>query len=86
MNSHFGCRFLDEKGMFKNQLEMKNPFRYFADHQVKWSRMLGLAYASKLYRQEKHCKNSHHFSNKGNEIVFGSIGDASTSEGVFSKL
>lgn len=84
MNSHFGCRFLDEKGMFKNQLEMKNSISDISPTAGQMSRMLGLAYASKLYRQEKALqKNSHHFSNKGNEIVFGSIGDASTSEGVF---
>lgn len=84
MNSHFGVRLLDENGMFKNQLEMKNSISDISPTAGQMSRMLGLAYASKLYRQEKSLeKVSFPFSNNGNEIIFGSIGDASTSEGVF---
>jgi pyruvate/2-oxoglutarate/acetoin dehydrogenase E1 component/TPP-dependent pyruvate/acetoin dehydrogenase alpha subunit len=84
MNSHFGIRLLDDKGMYKNQLELKNSISDISPTAGQMSRMLGLAYASKLYRQEKSLEEvSHHFSNNGNEIVFGSIGDASTSEGVF---
>lgn len=84
MNSHFGIRLLDDNGMYKNQLELKNSISDISPTAGQMSRMLGLAYASKLYRQEKSLeKTSHHFSNNGNEIVFGSIGDASTSEGIF---
>jgi len=84
MNSHFALRLLDENGIFKNQLEMKNSISDISPTAGQMSRMLGLAYASKLYRQEKSLeKVSSNFSNNGNEIVFGSIGDASTSEGVF---
>ncbi len=84
MNSHFGIRLLDDKGMYKNQLELKNSISDISPTAGQMSRMLGLAYASKLYRLEKSLEEvSHHFSNNGNEIVFGSIGDASTSEGVF---
>ena len=84
MNSHFGVRLLDENGMFKNQLNMKNSISDISPTAGQMSRMLGLAYASKLYRNEKSLeKISSNFSKNGNEIVFGSIGDASTSEGVF---
>ena len=84
MNSHFGVRLLDENGMFKNQLNMKNSISDISPTAGQMSRMLGLAYATKLYRNEKSLeKISSNFSKNGNEIVFGSIGDASTSEGVF---
>ena len=46
-------------------------------------RLIGLAYASKLYRKNKELKNYHDFSINGNEIAFGTIGNASTSEGLF---
>ncbi len=48
----------------------------------KWLRALGLALASKKYRESKVLKNTQ-FSNKGNEISWVTIGDASTSEGIF---
>lgn len=84
MNSHFASRLLDKNGIFKNLLETKNSISDISPTAGQMSRMLGLAYASKLYRQEKSLdKEGRNFSNKGNEIVFGSIGDASTSEGVF---
>lgn len=84
MNSHFGIRLLDNNGMFVNQQNLKNSISDISPTAGQMSRMLGLAYASKLYRQEKSFqKDSNYFSNLGNEIVFGSIGDASTSEGIF---
>ncbi|WP_158998037.1 alpha-ketoacid dehydrogenase subunit alpha/beta [Pigmentibacter ruber] len=84
MNSHFGIRLLDENGFFKNQLENKNSISDISPTAGQMSRMLGLAYASKLYRNEKSLHSEgHHYSNQGNEIVFGTIGDASTSEGIF---
>ena len=46
-------------------------------------RLLGLAQASKIYREHKDLWNWTSFSNRGNEIAFGTIGDASTSEGLF---
>ncbi|APJ03850.1 alpha-ketoacid dehydrogenase subunit alpha/beta [Silvanigrella aquatica] len=84
MNSHFATRLLDEKGLFKNQLETKNSISDISPTAGQMSRMLGLAYASKLYRNEKSLnKDTNTFSKNGDEIVFGSIGDASTSEGIF---
>ena len=46
-------------------------------------RLVGLGLASKIYRKNQNLKNFKKFSNKGNEVAFGTIGDASTSEGVF---
>lgn len=84
MNSHFASRLLNEQGDFLNQTETKNSISDISPTAGQMSRMLGLAYASKLYRKEKSFKNiSNGFSQKGNEVVFGSIGDASTTEGVF---
>jgi 2-oxoisovalerate dehydrogenase E1 component len=82
MNSHFALRLLNEKGEFQNQLETKNSISDISPTAGQMSRMLGLAYASKIYRQHLQSLGAQ-FSNQGNEIVFGSIGDASTSEGVF---
>ncbi|KAB8033358.1 alpha-ketoacid dehydrogenase subunit alpha/beta [Fluviispira multicolorata] len=84
MNAHFASRLLDEDGRFKNQLESKNSISDISPTAGQMSRMLGLAYASKIYRNNKKLeKYSKNFSKHGNEVVFGSIGDASTSEGVF---
>ena len=49
-------------------------------------RLLGLAFASKLFRKNKALYNFRQFSNKGNEIAFGTIGNASTSEGHFFEV
>ncbi|BBH53342.1 alpha-ketoacid dehydrogenase subunit alpha/beta [Fluviispira sanaruensis] len=84
MNSHFASRLLDENGKYKNQLTSKNSISDISPTAGQMSRMLGLAYASKIYRNNKKLDNySKSFSKNGNEVVFGSIGDASTSEGVF---
>ena len=82
MNNHFASRLLNNQGQFKNLLESTNTAAEMSPTAGQMSKLLGLAYASKLYRQNSQL-NSTFFSDKGNEIVFGSIGDASTSEGVF---
>ena len=48
-------------------------------------RLLGLAQASKIYRKNKSLEDWNSFSNNGNEVAFGTIGDSSTSEGLFLK-
>lgn len=87
MNCHFASRLLDERGEFKNLLTTKNTSADISPTAGQMNRLLGLAYASKMYRNEKalhdHGKN---FSNNGNEIAFGTIGDASTSEGPFFEV
>jgi pyruvate/2-oxoglutarate/acetoin dehydrogenase E1 component/TPP-dependent pyruvate/acetoin dehydrogenase alpha subunit len=85
MNSHFASRLIDEEGEWKDQTKSKNTASDISPTAGQMSRLLGLAQASKVYRNEKALKGKEwkKFSDKGNEIAFGTIGDASTSEGVF---
>jgi 2-oxoisovalerate dehydrogenase E1 component len=83
MNGHYGTRMLDKNGMFKNQMENKNSTSDISPLAAQMPRLLGLALASKVYRNTPELKNETAFSNKGNEVAFGTIGDASTSEGLF---
>jgi pyruvate/2-oxoglutarate/acetoin dehydrogenase E1 component/TPP-dependent pyruvate/acetoin dehydrogenase alpha subunit len=84
MGSHFATRFLDEEGNFKPQTKMKNSSADISPTGGQMARLLGLAYASKLYRNNQELKKlSGDFSVNGNEVAFGTIGEASTSEGVF---
>lgn len=85
MNAHFGTRLLNDDGTWKDQTKTKNSSADMSPTAGQMARLLGLAQASKVYRNEKALsgKEWKKFSNKGNEIAFGTIGDASTSEGVF---
>jgi len=83
MNGHFANRLLDEEGQWKVQTEMKNSSADISPTAGQMPRLVGLAYASKLYRQNKELADFTHFSKEGNEIAFGTIGNASTSEGHF---
>lgn len=86
MNAHFSTRSLDENGEWKNITEMKNSSPDMSPTAGQMSRLLGLAQASKVYRNAdvlKEWKPAQKFSKGGNEIAWGTIGDASTSEGVF---
>ncbi len=83
MNGHFGTRFLNEDGSWKAQTAMKNSSADVSPTGSQMPRLLGLAYASKLYRQNPGLHAFSDFSIKGNEIAFGTIGNASTSEGMF---
>ncbi|MCP3659263.1 MAG: transketolase [Bacteroidetes bacterium] len=83
MNSHFGTRFLDNNGNFKKLINFKNSVSDISPTASQMPRLLGLAYASKLYRNNKNLEYLKDFSFNGNEIAFGTIGDASTSEGMF---
>lgn len=83
MNGHFATRFLDEKGNWKAQTAMKNSSADISPTAGQMPRLVGLAYASKLYKQNKDLHEFTDFSIKGNEVAFGTIGNASTSEGHF---
>lgn len=85
MNGHFATRLLDEKGNWKNLTSIKNSSADISPTAGQMPRLLGLAYASKLYRnnQELTTPRFSGFSLDGNEVAFGTIGDASTSEGLF---
>jgi 2-oxoisovalerate dehydrogenase E1 component len=83
MNGHFATRMLDENGAFKNLAKNKNSSADISPTAAQMPRLLGLAYASKLFRNNPELAAYKELSNKGNEIAFGTIGNASTSEGMF---
>ncbi|MFC5271670.1 alpha-ketoacid dehydrogenase subunit alpha/beta [Adhaeribacter terreus] len=83
MNGHFGTRSLDADGNWKNLTEIKNSSSDISPTGGQMPRLVGLAYASKLYRQNPDLQNNKNFSVNGNEVAFGTIGNASTSEGMF---
>lgn len=83
MGGHFMTHLLNEDGSWKNQLKQKNVSADISPTAGQMPRLLGLAQASKMYRNIDELKNTSNFSNNGNEIAWGTIGNASTSEGHF---
>jgi pyruvate/2-oxoglutarate/acetoin dehydrogenase E1 component/TPP-dependent pyruvate/acetoin dehydrogenase alpha subunit len=83
MGGHYGTRFLNEDGSWKKVSELKNSSADISPTAGQMPRLLGLAQASKMYRQLPDLHAFTDFSNKGNEVAFGTIGDSSTSEGLF---
>jgi 2-oxoisovalerate dehydrogenase E1 component len=83
MNNHFATRSLDDEGNWKNLTKQKNSSADISPTAGQMPRLLGLALASKLYRENPNLKDYSQFSINGNEVAFGMIGDASTSEGHF---
>lgn len=83
MSCHFSTRFLDEKGDWLDLTSLKNSSSDISPTSGQMPRLVGLAYASKLFRKNKNLHSFPKFSNMGNEIAFGTIGNASTSEGPF---
>jgi pyruvate/2-oxoglutarate/acetoin dehydrogenase E1 component/TPP-dependent pyruvate/acetoin dehydrogenase alpha subunit len=84
MGNHFATRFLDDRGEFMRSVDMPNSSADVSNVAGWMPRLVGLAYASKLYRQNPQLKAAQDgFSVDGNEVAFGTIGDAATSEGLF---
>ena len=86
MGGHFATRNLDENGDWINLMEQKNSSADISPTAGQMPRLLGLAQASKIYRENKELASLEEFkkfTNGGNEVAFGTIGDASTSEGPF---
>jgi pyruvate/2-oxoglutarate/acetoin dehydrogenase E1 component/TPP-dependent pyruvate/acetoin dehydrogenase alpha subunit len=83
MNGHFATRLLDQDGEWLSQTERFNSSADISPTAGQMPRLLGLAWASKLYRNNPELKDFKDFSIKGNEIAWGTIGNASTSEGHF---
>jgi pyruvate/2-oxoglutarate/acetoin dehydrogenase E1 component/TPP-dependent pyruvate/acetoin dehydrogenase alpha subunit len=84
MGNHFATRFLDENGDFLRSIDMPNSTADVSNVAGWMPRLVGLAYASKLYRENPQLKAAQDgFSVNGNEVAFGTIGDAATSEGPF---
>jgi pyruvate/2-oxoglutarate/acetoin dehydrogenase E1 component/TPP-dependent pyruvate/acetoin dehydrogenase alpha subunit len=83
MGGHFATRSLNEDGSWKNLMEQKNSSADISPTAGQMPRLVGLALASKVYRNDEALHGMTNFTNKGNEVAFGTIGDASTSEGPF---
>ncbi len=83
MNAHFATKFVDESGEWLNLATIKNVSADIAPTAGQMPRALGLAFASKLFRNEKGFNELTTLSENGNEICFCTIGDASTTEGHF---
>jgi 2-oxoisovalerate dehydrogenase E1 component len=86
MGGHFATRSLNADGSWKNLMEQKNSSADISPTAGQMPRLLGLAQASKIYRNHPSLKDLEafkKFSSGGNEVAFGTIGDASTSEGPF---
>jgi 2-oxoisovalerate dehydrogenase E1 component len=83
MNAHFGTRLLNPDGSWKDIANRYNSSSDVSPTGSQMPRLVGLAYASRLYRELEDLKKFKEFSNDGNEIAFGTIGNATTAEGVF---
>lgn len=83
MGGHFMTHSLNEDGSWKNLIAQKNSSSDISPTAGQMPRLLGLAQASKIYRLENGLKNKTQFSIQGNEVAWGTIGNASTSEGLF---
>lgn len=82
MGGHFATHSLDENGNWKNLTQQKNSSSDISPTAGQMPRLLGLAQASKIYRNVSGI-NQTNFSENGNEVAWGTIGNASTSEGLF---
>lgn len=83
MNGHFATRLLNDQGNWLPQSDRFNSSADISPTAGQMPRLLGLAVASKLYRENAALHGFTDFSNQGNEIAFGTIGNASSSEGIF---
>ena len=84
MNNHHATRWLDSEGKWLDQTKLYNSMAGVSSTAGQMPRAVGAAYASKLYRQLTDLKGiSEKFTRGGKEVCFSTIGDASTSEGMF---
>ena len=83
MGGHFATHSLNEDGTWKNLTQQKNSSADISPTAGQMPRLLGLAQASKIFRNVKGLEDKTQFSNQGNEVAWGTIGNASTSEGLF---
>ena len=83
MNAHFASRLLDADGSWKNQTDTYNTSADVSPTGSQMPRLVGLAWASKLYREIDVLKSMTQFSRNGDEIAWGTIGNASCAEGMF---
>jgi pyruvate/2-oxoglutarate/acetoin dehydrogenase E1 component/TPP-dependent pyruvate/acetoin dehydrogenase alpha subunit len=83
MNSHFATRYINPDGSWKSQIESHNSASDLSPTAAQMAKLVGLGYASKIYRQNKLLKGNDLFSLNGDEVAFGTIGNASAAEGIF---
>jgi 2-oxoisovalerate dehydrogenase E1 component len=83
MNGHYATRMIDENGALKELSKLKNSSADISPTAAQMPRLVGLGYASKLFRENKELAKFKNLSENGNEVAFGTIGNASTSEGMF---
>lgn len=83
MIGHYCTRSLDNEGKWKDLTKIKNSSPDISPTGAQMPRLVGLAYASKLYRNNKDLHYLKQFSVNGNEVAFGTIGNAATAEGIF---
>ncbi len=83
MNGHFATRSLNSDGSWRDLTKIKNSSADISPTAGQMPRLVGLAYASKLFRNNKALSKLSNFSHNGDEVAFGTIGNASTSEGIF---
>lgn len=83
MNCHFATRTLDEDGNWLDLTKTKNSSADISPTGAQMGRLVGLALASKLFRNNPDLEYLKNFSVNGDEVAFGTIGNASTSEGIF---
>ncbi len=83
MNNHFSTRCLDDKGEWLDLTKLKNSSADSSPTASQMPRLLGLALASKYFKKNNSIPEFKKFTKKGSEVAFGTIGDASTSEGHF---
>lgn len=83
MNSHFATRSLDPDGSWKDLTQMFNSSADLSPTGAQMPRLVGLGYASKLYRELEALHEFSQFSRNGDEVAFGTVGNASCAEGLF---
>ncbi|MCH9661824.1 MAG: transketolase [Bacteroidetes bacterium] len=83
MGGHFGTHSINDDGTWKHLTDQKNSSADISPTAGQMPRLLGLAQASKIFRNVKGLENHTQFSKEGNEVAWGTIGNASTSEGLF---
>ena len=83
MNGHFGTRFLEPDGSWRSMVDEYNSSADVSPTGSQMPRLVGLAYASRMYRDVEALNSIKGFSAKGSEIAFGTIGNASSAEGMF---
>ena len=83
MNAHFATRSLNADGSWKKLSDSYNSSSDISPTASQLPRLVGLAYASNLYRELEELKDFAQFSHNGNEVAFGTVGNASCAEGMF---